>query len=366
LAKAGANPSRALPPVPTRDQLGHVTITFQGLVVRSEEWGEFRCHEGIHLAVGNAATRQAIYRAKRAKGDRHAMLNVSGAYFQPGPLPRIAWAKGRDFSEDWTSLYERAREIIAEGFHLILMCAGDGHSKPKVDGRGVFNDPLGWTYGHEWLMEQFRVIYRALEGSTIHFAEDLTPYTVFSPGYDGVIPAWQPAGRVDDFLEMARGVIGEGAKAKGLLFIELGSGHAQWGSESADSYHTVTGKHLDGIFQEFPSPMGPPRPPPPDFLVVDGRQHERRAPWDQVWQVAARTLGPRYRRPPEQPVQDDPDSPFGEQDHRFLLRGETPRGRRFNIALEYDTYLDVRGKATLDQIERHRRYLKSIGYEDVG
>lgn len=79
---------------------------------------------------------------------------------------------------------------------------------------------------------------------------------------------------------------------------------------------------------------------------------------DQVWQVAARELGPSYVRPPDQPSGDDPNPPY-------YLAGGTPRGPWFAVAFEYDEYRWVRNLVTATQNQQERQYLAALGYARV-
>jgi hypothetical protein len=75
---------------------------------------------------------------------------------------------------------------------------------------------------------------------------------------------------------------------------------------------------------------------------------------DSVWQIAARMLGPAYRRPPDQPAGDDPRPPF-------YLKDPTARGPIVNCAFEFYEYGWVRG-ATPAAVNQARQYFKNLGY----
>jgi hypothetical protein len=188
------------------------------------------------------------------------------------------------------------------------MLAGDGES---------YNAD-GMVYGHTWLMENFQRIHDGLIAQK--------PWIIFCPGYDGVVPAWQPASQVDDWLLHARQVVGP----TGYLAIELSAGYASWGDGGAN-WDSPAGLACDTILQEFP------------YRLQDN--------WNQVWQIVARLQRP-YHRPANQPADDDPDPPF-------YLGQSTPRGRRYFVNFEYDTYGWVRS-CPLSQVEEHRAYLSAL------
>ena len=76
-------------------------------------------------------------------------------------------------------------EVIADGFFVDLTLAGDGLGI----GPG-YNDPVGKTYGHGWLVNNLERIIRALQGDNTPERPDLTPYIIFRPGWDAVFYGW--------------------------------------------------------------------------------------------------------------------------------------------------------------------------------
>ena len=80
---------------------------------------------------------------------------------------------------------------------------------------------------------------------------------------------------------------------------------------------------------------------------------------DSTWQVVAR-LVPQYKRPPEQPPNDDPSPPY------YLAR-TTPRGPWFFCAFEWvGEYNFVRGRQNADDQAVRRQYLRSLGCRYTG
>lgn len=320
LSELSATPTR----VPTRDEILSAPCLFQGLTVQTRQYGELPLFDPLIAWLSGEtarADRQAIYAVKRAAKCKSINLAVSGQYREA----RQAYVAipGRDFTTDYPALRELLREIISEGFYVLLCCAGDGEGS----GPG-YNDLVGWTYGKQWLVDHF-IDIRAAVG------DDLAPFVIFCPGYDGVVPGWQPPQSVDPVLLHMRDVIGP----SGYLALELSAGYASWG-DGGDNWQSPAGQAVDLILQEFPLGPLPGNPP------------------DQVWQIAGRTVRP-YHRPPEQPVGDDPNPPF------YLEHG-TPRGDFFVWGFEYDTYLSVRRMISAEQVQIDRQYLRTLGYRYVG
>lgn len=316
--------SNVLPPRPSREAVCAVRNQFQGISVG-----------GRHLfepEIGWTLTpegRQRAYAAHRAVGDTH--INLSLDLSGLACLPRLKAI---------------IREAITAGAMtgVVLMCMGDGSPA----------NPDPGALGVEWLMANFDAIVDYLEAD-----EDLTPWIVFCPGYDGVVPGWQPWSRVNAFARMARARLDRLAHG-GYLALELSSGYCVWSGEDND-WATTDGQCFDVILQEFPIEWGPPEAPPAYLLLPDGSDwapsasNEQRAPWTQIW-IVQRMLGPRYRRPAAQPPRYDPDPPY-------FLGGGTPRGRYFYIAWERTTYLWVRKNCDISIVNQQTAVVRDLGAE---
>lgn len=353
-----------LPAPPTRDQLCGVKCSFQGLTVVTQQFGALPWFEPALGWLALLSDRNAVYDAKAAAGDTHVNLAVSSAYNEAGQV--YAAIPGRDFSQDLGDLRSLIAEAICagvsrgvpNGFRILLAMAGDGMSVNSNPQPGEYNDPVGMTYGYQWLVANFLRIWSTLRGDSGE-GPDLTPWIVPMPGYDGVVPAWQPFACVNQYVQMARSVVGPSA----ALAIELAAGYNSWSGEDND-WATADGKMFDVILSEFPYPMGPPSLIPPDLL--DGRNwkpmppltNEQRAPFDQVWQIAGALISP-FNRPADMPENDYPGGV------PYRLSGGTPRGAFYYIAFEYDTYGWVRG-LPLSTVQEHRAYLSSIGCQFIG
>ncbi len=321
----------SLPPPPTRDQIAAVRLTFQGLTVTLPDYGTIPWFEPAISSL-SAADRQLVYAAKHAAGDTHLAIavswNYSGDQGYSYPVP------GNDLTGNLPAFRALVEEAIQNGFYVLAFLAGDGESNPA----GGYNDPVGWTYGYSWLMQNLPDLVGALQQ-----APDLTPYVIFVPGWDAVVPGWAPdasnpssgtynyPAELDNYLILARSLVGP----SGYLGVELASGYSHWGN-SAANYTSAAGQDLDLILQEFP---GPPT-------------------GDPVWQIAARELGPAYVRPADEPSGDDPSPPY-------YLAGGTPRGPFYAIGFEYDEYRWVRGQVQASDVATEQAYLRSVGYPFV-
>ncbi|MBS2030233.1 MAG: hypothetical protein JST54_20185 [Deltaproteobacteria bacterium] len=317
----------SLPAPPRRDQVGAVQLTFQGLSVTLPDYGTIPWFEPAITSI-SPSDRQLVYAAKHAAGDTHLIMALSWNY--AGDQGYAYPIQGNDLSGDLPAFRALVKEAIENGFIVMVFLAGDGESNPA----GGYNDPVGWTYGYSWLMQNLASIVGVLQESP-----DLTPYILFVPGWDGVVPGWAPdasnpssgtyvyPAELDLYLQQARALL-----PNGYLGVELAAGYAHWGG-SAANYTSAAGQDLDVILQEFP---GPPT-------------------GDQVWQIAGRELGPAYVRPSDQPSGDDPSPPY-------YLQGGTPRGPFFPIAFEYDAYRWVRGDVSASDIATEKAYLLGVGY----
>ncbi len=309
------------PPAPSRDAVCRVRVGFQGMTIQTTEFGPIPAF-GPETSSLSDADLHSYFQQVKAAGWTHVEFAVSWNYVEIGyayPVP------GRDLSSDLPELRRRIELAIQAGLFVVLFCAGDGESNPA----GGYNDPQGWTYGRQWLMDNFARIYGALETGD----NDLTPFMVFSPGYDGVWYGWKDAASVRAWWALAGGII----NGKGYLAIEWGAGICHLGDGAAT--YEGDGQFLDVVLQEFP--VGPLPSSNPD----------------QVWQIAARTV-PVYHRPADQPANDDPP-PVPSYIHG------TPRGPVYVVGYEYDTYPWVRNEISATQVQTDRAYLASVGYEVV-
>lgn len=324
------------PDPPTRDEACTVQIPFQGFTSRATSHGAFPAF-GPETSSLSDADLQAYFDEIHADSARrlaqglnpwtHVEFAVSWNYRSASyqyPIP------GRDLSQNLGELRRRIALAIRAGFKICLFCAGDGLGA----GPG-YNDPVGWTYGREWLLANFQRIYDAM-GPTAD-SPSCRPFIVFLPGYDGTDSyGWDNPENVIEWWQLARRVIDAGGE--GYLGQEWSIGHCQLGGkwDGSPTYINGPAQALDVILQEFPASCPMPTADP-----------------DAVFQMLGRMIRP-YNRPPEQPSDDDPTPPF------YMGQG-TPRGRYYYCAYEYGTYQWVRGQISAAQVELDRTYLKRCG-----
>lgn len=323
------NPSKTWPPIPTRDEVCRVLVGFQGVTIQSSQYGAFPAF-GPETSSLNDADLLSYFDQIKALGWTHVEFAVSWNYRSATyqyPIP------GRDLSQELPELKRRIEMAIRAGLKVALFCAGDGEGS----GPG-YNDPVGWTYGRQWLMANFQRIYDAM-GPTVESARDCRPFMVFLPGYDGTDSyAWVTPENLVNWWIFARGVIDRGGV--GYLGQEWSWGHCQAGGQwdGEATYVDGPGRALDVILQEFL--YGPPMP-----------TNDTGA----VWQILGRMVHP-YHRDPNQT--DDPNPPY-------YLRQGTPRGPYFYVAFEFDTYGWCRGWVSAAQVESDRQYLRARGCDIV-
>lgn len=325
--------SGALPTPPTRDQVCAIRNQLQGIKVG--DWYLF--DPEIGSPDRDKAFRLGAYAAHRAvrlpdgtpQPDTHVCLSIDHTGL--ACLPHLKAV---------------IREAVTEGgmTGVLLMCCGDGNDAGEPN-----HDP--GALGYSWLMANFAAIVQFMRDG-----EDLTPWIVFCPGFDGIIPAWlgPPWDRVNKFIVLARGVLGP----TGCLALELSFGWWAWTGERND-WATPIGQMVDVGLYEFPITWGPPAAPPASLLLPDGSNWAPSAggaidPWTQVWLVN-RFLGNRYRRPASQPRGYEPHPPYAD--------ATTPRGRKFFVMWERDTYLWVYHHCDLALVNQHTQVVIDLGAE---
>lgn len=313
------------PDPPSREEACRVRVGFQGMYATTQQFGTFPVF-GPETTTLNDADLDAYVDQMVAGGFTHLEIAVSWQYREADysyPVP------GRDLSHDLPELRRRILRMIRRGNGrvkgILVLCAGDGLSNPER----TYNDPQGWTYGYEWLMENFQRLYNGVIPADEQ-GPNLDAWVIWGAGYDGCDAyGWQEPQRCRDWWTKARGIIGP----QGRLSHEWSSGHGSLG-DGVQTYQ-AEGLHVDTWLQEW------------------GTIHS-----DDTWQIAARELGPAYRRPPDQPSGDDPHPPWD-------AHGDTPRGPRFFVAYEMDTGPWVRGRVSLADVNEHRSYEAAVGYPVV-
>lgn len=318
----------ALPASPTRAQVCGLKTSLQGLTYHTTQYGDI---PAWFYAGLNEADRASARATHKAAGDTHIPISISAAYKEHGTLWPEQLKQGYDYTQDLDGFRAVLLPVICDGLFIDLPLAGDGLGA----GPG-YNDPVGNTYGHQWLMANLARIIAGLKGDGTAGKPDLTPYILFRPGWDAVFYGWgedgvmpdpQP-GRVRDFGALFRSLL-----PNGNLAIEHTPGNIPCGEGGGDYAPGGLMRTYDTILSEFES------------------VHQ-----DSCWQVVARMV-PHYQRPYDQPDWDDPNPPW------YLAPG-TERGPYFYVAFEPTdggVYEWCRGECTLADVEATRAYLRAMG-----
>ena len=303
-----------MPPVPTRDQVLSIQLTFQGLTVQTQQYGTLPWFEAA-LAWLNPTDRQSVYAAKHAAGDTHCIIHVPNGiplydapgqpYNQMGPLD---WTNGERYIDTlWFGTL--VKEVITNGFTpMIFMDERQDHS-----------------------MRIMPLVLRALQAET----PDLTQYCIILPGWDGVFYGWDP----NDIVAWA--TLARSIAPNCYLGLEHNTGHIPLG-EGGEDY--LPGGRMNGF----------------DVILSELDDWPDEGGGDGTWQIVGRMVRP-YHRPPDQPAGDDPNPPF-------YLAPESPRGPYYYCAFEfgYAEYLWVRGKITAEAIQNRRNRIKALGVKWTG
>lgn len=354
-------PSGKFPPIPSRSQVCSIQESLQGLTYQTSEFGPIPAwfYPGLNLD-DRAKARQTHKTAK----DTHIWIPISAAYKESGTLWPNQLKDGYDYTQNLDEFRKVLIDVICDGLLIDMPLAGDGL------GLGPdYNDPVGRTYGHGWLVNNLERIIRGLQGdgSSQTVTGDLTPYIIFRPGWDAVFYGWggmespshltamksqhglrwrhthpnkprpvkmstkeldDQQKRVKEFGELFRRIL-----PNGYLAIEHTPGNIPCGEGGGDYAP-------GGLMTTFDTIMG-------EFHTV----HE-----DSFWQIAGRMVSP-YHRPSDQPTGDDPHPPF-------YLATPSDRGPYFYVAFEPTkggVYEWCRGLCTLEQVKEVDSYMRSCG-----
>lgn len=304
-------------------------IGFQGITAHTAQYGDFPMF-GPETTTLNDADLDSYCRDILAAGFTHGEIAVSWQYDEPGFLVPVP---GRDLTNDLPELCRRIARMLVNGLTGVLVfMAGDGRSLPKnPDGTYPYNDPVGHTYGYEWLIENGPRIWRAI------MAAGLNRSCIAVPGYDGVFPGWdnhpgegpdQMPQRVGHFADVMRAVDPEM-----LIFLEHGAGWLPLGEGHAIPDFGPGGlmENYDGVLSEF-----------------DTNVHN-----DAVWQIVPRLNPDGYVRPNDQPAGDDPHPP--------MINVPTARGKRYYSRYEYRTIDWTKGRCVKADVDADRAYLQALG-----
>lgn len=359
--KVGLDVADVLPPKPARGQVCAVQVSLAGLTYTTQQYGSFPAWFYGKL---NASDRLGARAVHRAAGDTHITIPISEAYKEPGTLWPADLADGYDYTQDLATFRAILTETIQAGFFIDVPLAGDGLGA----GPG-YNDPVGRTYGYQWLMSNLQRILSSLQGLSGE-GPDLTPYIIFRPGWDAVFYGWgdPPATRLarptrlrhmharlrevgmtlpkpsqaelDSQQQRVKdfGVLFRQLLPNGYLAIEHTPGNIPCGEGGGDYAPGGLMRTYDTIMSEY------------------NTVHE-----DSCWQVVGRMVSP-YNRPADQPAGDDPHPPF------YLAPGNE-RGPYYYVAFEPTKggiYEWCRGRCTVQDVTNTRTYLRELGCAYTG
>lgn len=340
-------------PPPTREQVCRVRVGFQGASVTLPAYGTFPCF-GPETTTMTDEELNSYCKQLADQGWTHGEIAVSWQYAEPGfmmPIP------GRDLTHDLDELARRQVIMLKYFKSVVVFLAGDGLSKPKnPDGSYPYNDPVGHTYGHEWLMDNLpRIISHQMRFK----AGDLTQYCLYLPGYDGVFYGWGRDGEVPDgqpdrvvnFGKLFRSIC-----PNGYLGIEHTPGHYPVGEGGSDWETNGRMANFDVILSEYnswPEVSG-------DYWQIVARSLQTyHMPPDQAQAIANGPSDPRYAA-----ANDPAANPSTHAAYWYLSHG-SPRGPYFYVPYEYATYPWTRNRISKADVEAGRKYFYDMGCADV-
>lgn len=335
-----ANPSHGLPAPRTREQALSVKMTFQGLEVETSRGLLPWFDAALFSPDLTPRDRQNIYQEKRRAGDTHAIL---GFGFWDGPLYwstdeqpyKYMRAPAFQRAENHERFLDAIRECLSEGFTPLCFLEGD-------DGEN------GYPIARAALAPLVDLLGSA--------ERDFNLEIPILPGWDGVFYGYTP----EHIAELGRYF--RTLSPRGLLGIEHQPGRIPFGGGSGDWFPGGGMQTYDLLLHEF------------DYPVAEGLSHDRTiwhedhkiwtSPYEEamgmIWQVGGRILGPDYKRPYDQPSDNDVAPPW-------YWKYENPRGKFFACAFEWvGEYYWVRGKQDQATQTRCRNYLKGCGWKWTG
>ena len=277
--------SPPLPPIPTRDQVISVKMTFQGLTVTTQQLGTLTWFEPFFQTLNSLADRQAVYAAKHAQGDTHLILEcltsptiIYNEYIYTNIVSQSCEANPQWF----LGLVE---EVIQNGFIPVVDYDGDAGDSP--------------VNGYPNAARQVPILKALLASSQLG---DLNPYVLYARLWDDVFYGSSP-----DNIK-AFGVLFRQQLPNGYLAIEFNIGHIPVGGGPGDYNPGGRMTDYDVILGEFES-------------------------WPSIgaaeWQILSRLLGPKYH--------DDPNQGPGNDGPWYLAAG-SPRGPYFFSCFEWAEY----------------------------
>jgi len=311
---------KPFPPIVTNADRAYrldTCYTFSGLIVNGTEYGDLPMFEPAGTFLGPTG-RRAWFDAKHASpvcgpgGDTHATIwfadTVHSVYDESGqPFQQI---QTKDWTQDPAGFREVVKEVLWDGFVPEVFFDGDT--------LGPVNGLRAWTEAH------------AILTSDPDYG-DLSQYVVYDYCYDSCFYGNTDPGQFK--------VLGDSIKQACptcLLITEMQTGHIPVGQGLRDWTPGGNMWSWDGMSVEF-----------------DTNIHE-----DSTWQVLGRLLGPRYRRPSDQPSGDDPTPP------NYFAAGQWATCRESGLTYAWvrtDVHNAAAVSAFMAQRDAQHTYLSAIG-----
>lgn len=323
-SQLGITMGPTLPIAPSREDALHVRISFQGLLVTTQQFGPLPWFEAA-LAWLTPEDRSAVYTAKQAAGDTHALIMVPSGiplYDEPGQ----PYSPDRFGSLDWT-LGETAMDPAFAALVIETRLAG-------------FIPLVFMDERPDHSLRIMPLVINALQQSVYGDISDQV--AAILPGWDGVFYGW-PVETIQQWASTARAMC-----PLVRLGLEHNQGHIPLGEGGSDYLPGGRMQDFDLVLGEYNSWEG---------HTVMG---------DTIWQIVSRMVHP-YTRPLDQPIDDDPNPPF-------YLAHDNPRGPFVYCAFEFWEYPWVRVNMAdpsavalmQQQIAAERAYLLALGSSWTG
>jgi hypothetical protein len=243
---------------------------------------------------------------------------------------------------DWTGHDTQIDGRLADLLHEVITVGGF-RSVLLFEGG---DDGAGGT-GFPHAMAELDLLHAAIRGNNPY--GDFGPYVVVLPGWDGVFYGYTP----DQIAQW-------GARCRELFVycgIEHQPGRIPVGEGGGDYVRGGRMSTFDLVLAEFDGPNDAAwRRASPSGKAGDYHGN-------QIWQIAARMLGPAFRRPPDEPNDADDDV----DGHIWYLAPGSARGPYQHCAFEWvGEYAFIRGGETAAQVAADRAYFQSVGYSCGG
>lgn len=196
---------------PTRDQIINVQGNFLNLF-DSDDTPVWDIYLATLLVQGKTAKFNEWINLLRQAGTKHINLAISYNYLEPGVNYPY---DGQDFTSHLNDFAAVVAQVQSLGFIPIIKLA--------FDGQGY--DPVGWTYGWQWGMDN--------AASIINQLSQFVNSSLWSTGYDGCFPNWSPTQTVQ-ILQLLRSILGTGCidtefgGPGSVGYCHMGNGGADW------------------------------------------------------------------------------------------------------------------------------------------